>query len=548
MSQQNLYDLVVIGAGPAGVSAGIYAGRAMLRTLIIDSGESGGQITITSEVVNYPGILSISGDELGKNLRRQAQSFGTEFLSAHVETLELNGDIKKIKTDKGEIEALSVIVATGASPRKLGFPGEQEFQGRGVGYCATCDGEFFTGKDIFVIGAGFAAAEEAVFLTRYAKKVYIIAREPAFTCSQSIADEVLANPKIEVHFNSEILSASGDSVLRSAEFIDNKTSEKWHYQPEDPNGTFGIFVFIGYQPMSELLKGQAELDKYGYVPTNERMETSLPGVYAAGDLRPKQLRQLVTAVSDGAIAATNAEIYCREQKQKLGIVIEQTKPETAQSAPAHESFLSSDIVAGLKPIFDRMTQKVTLVQIDGGDSAISAEQRGFIEDIAKLTDKLAVRFLKAGEEPALEEQIHAADFPLITFLREDGTPAGISYHAVPGGHEFNSFILALYNVGGPGQPMDDALRQQVEAIGTPVHVQVGVTLSCTMCPDVVQALQQIASKNPHVVMNIIDVTKYADFKNKHAIMSVPAMVLNGSEVVFGKKDLPQLVEILQKQA
>lgn len=544
MSHKDLYDLVIIGSGPAGISAAIYAGRATLRTLIIDSGDSGGQITITSEVVNYPGLLSVSGDELGKTFRQQAKNFGAEFLDAKVQNLLLDEDIKTVQTDKGDVQALAVIVATGASPRKLGFPGEKEFQGRGIGYCATCDGEFFTGKDIFVIGAGFAAAEEAIFLTRYAKKVYIIAREPAFTCSQSIADEVLSHPKIEVHFESEILSASGDSVLRSAEFINNKTGEKWTYQPENPKDTFGIFVFIGYQPMSQLLKDKVELDSYGYVPTNEKMETSVAGVYAAGDLRPKQLRQLVTAVADGAIAATNAEIYCREKKQALGIKIEQSKP-AEESATGGESFFTADIVEGLKPIFDRFTQKVTLVQIDGGDSSISAEQKHFIEDIAALTDKVTIKLLHAGEDSELEKQIHADIFPLITLLKEDGTPAGITYHAVPGGHEFNSFVLALYNVGGPGQPIDDALLSQINSIHTPIQLQVGVTLSCTMCPDVVQALQQIVSKNKNVSMNIIDVSKFADFKNEHNIMSVPAVVVNQKDVIFGKKDLSELVSLLQ---
>ncbi|WP_099206138.1 FAD-dependent oxidoreductase [Scatolibacter rhodanostii] len=544
MTGNNLYDLVIIGSGPAGISAAIYAGRATLRTLIIDAGDSGGQITITSEVVNYPGILSVSGEELGKTFRQQAKNFGAEFLSAEVKTLDLDGDIKKVVTDKGDIEALSVIVATGARPRKLGFPGEKEYQGRGIGYCATCDGEFFTGKDIFVIGAGFAAAEEAIFLTRYAKKVYVIAREPAFTCSQSIAEEVLHHPKIEVHFESEILSASGDSVLRSAEFINNKTGEKWSYQVENPKDTFGIFVFIGYEPMSELLKGKVELDRYGYVPTNDKLETSAAGVYAAGDLRPKQLRQLVTAVSDGAVAATNAEIYCREKKQSLGITIEKSEPQSEENTSASESFFSADIVEGLKPVFDRLTDKVTLVQIDGGDSAISAEQKSFVQDIAKLTDKIDIKLLQAGENVELEKQVHADIFPLITLLKSDGTPVGITYHAVPGGHEFNSFILALYNTGSAGQPMEDSMKEKILSIANPVHVQVGVTLSCTMCPDVVQALQQIAAKNSNVVMNIVDVSKFADFKDEYNIMSVPAVVINQSDVVFGKKDMSELTSIL----
>ena len=198
---KKLYDLIIIGAGSAGMSAAIYAGRAKLKTLVLDKDRTGGQIKITAEVVNYPGILRTSGEELAQTMRKQAESFGVKFLSAAVQSVDFSQDIKRLKTSEGEFEALGVIVATGSKPRTLGFEGEETFRGRGIGYCATCDGEFFTGMDVFVIGAGFAAAEEAIFLTRYAKKVTIIAREPEFTCSKTIADKVLAHGKIEVKFN-----------------------------------------------------------------------------------------------------------------------------------------------------------------------------------------------------------------------------------------------------------------------------------------------------------------------------------------------------------
>ena len=210
----NIYDLVIIGGGPAGLSAGLYAGRAKLKTLIIEKEHTGGQITTTAEVVNYPGIVKTSGAEMTSQMRIQAENFGVKFQTADVTDVDFNGDVKTIKTNVGDIQGRSVIIATGASPRKLGFPGEIEYGGRGVAYCSTCDGEFFKGLEVLVIGAGFAAAEEAIYLTRFAKKVIIIAREPDFTCAKSIGDKVKANKNIEIRFNTEVVEAVGDDVLR----------------------------------------------------------------------------------------------------------------------------------------------------------------------------------------------------------------------------------------------------------------------------------------------------------------------------------------------
>ena len=193
---EQFYDSIVIGGGPAGLTAAIYLARAKYRVLVIEKEKIGGQITITSEVVNYPGVLRTDGNHLTENMRKQAEYFGAEFKLAEVKSVELGKDIKSIVTDKGTFRAPGVVIATGASPRKIGFQGEMEFRGRGVAYCATCDGEFFSGKDVFVIGGGFAAAEEAVFLTKYAKKVRVIVREKAFACASSVAEEVLAHPDI----------------------------------------------------------------------------------------------------------------------------------------------------------------------------------------------------------------------------------------------------------------------------------------------------------------------------------------------------------------
>lgn len=309
-----IYDMIIIGAGPAGLTAGIYGGRAKLNTLIIEKSIPGGQITVTNEVVNYPGIIETTGAKYAENLKQQALNFGVEFLSDEVIDLDLSNDIKIIKTKSNEYHTFTVVIATGATPRKVGFIGEKEYEGRGVAYCATCDGEFFTDMDVFVIGAGYAAAEEAIFLTKFTRKVTIIAREPEFTCAKSIADKVLTHPKIEVKFNTEILEISGDFLPRSAKFKNNCTGEITEYQA-NTDETFGTFVFIGYAPQSQLFKGKVEIDEAGFIPTDKNLMSDVNGVFVAGDIRPKNLRQIVTAVADGAEVAYNIEKYLEHLKK-----------------------------------------------------------------------------------------------------------------------------------------------------------------------------------------------------------------------------------------
>ena len=255
-----IYDLIIIGGGPAGISAGIYAGRAKLKTLVIEKENMGGQIKTTHEMVNYPGILQTTGIDYMDTLRQQALSFNVNFKEDEVLDLNLESDIKVIETKKEEIQGRAIIFATGASPRKLGFKGEEEFTGRGVAYCATCDGEFFQGLDVFVIGGGYAAAEEALFLTKFAKKVRVVVRKSEFGCAKTIAEKVKAHAKIEVLFNTELEEVGGEGVLQFAKFKNNKTGEIFEYKASKEDGTFGLFVFIGYKPQTELLKGKVQLD------------------------------------------------------------------------------------------------------------------------------------------------------------------------------------------------------------------------------------------------------------------------------------------------
>ena len=542
---EKIYDLIVIGGGPAGLTAGIYAGRAMLDVLVIEKDRAGGQINLTNEIVNYPGIIETSGEKFGEELKKQALGFGVNFLNDEVIGMELSKDIKIIKTAKEEFKTLSVVIATGASPRKLGFKGEKEFTGRGVAYCATCDGEFFTDLDVFVIGAGFAAAEEAIFLTKYAKKVTVIAREPEFTCAKSIAEKVLKNPKIEVKFNTEILEADGETQLKRAVFKNNVTNEIFEYNAPDDK-TFGIFVFVGYEPQSRLFEGHVALDNYGYVPTDSDLMTNIPGVYAVGDVRPKKLKQVVTAVADGADAAMNIEKYVLGIREKLGLKKEKNR-EVKKSQEVSEKngeFLDSSLKEQLGAVAEKFENEIEIVLIKDSSNEKSFEMETAFKDIASVSEKIKFLSYEKGENKELEQKINAERFPTSVVLDKDGNFSGIKYSAVPGGHELNSFILAMYNVAGPGQKLSDETLEKIRNIKRSINVKIGISLSCSNCPETVQSVQRIAAENKNIQVEIIDVLTFRDFKDKHEIMSVPAMVVNDRGIFFGRKNIDEVLHFL----
>ena len=553
---KKIYDVIVIGGGAAGMSAGIYSGRAKMKTLVLEQGSVGGQAKTTNEIVNYPGIRHTTGPELMEQMHLQAEDFGVAFAQAEVLEAQLEGEIKVLKTTNGDYETRSVIIATGATPRTLGFPGEAEYRGRGVAYCATCDGEFYTGLEVFVIGAGFAAAEEAIFLTRFARKVTVIAREPEFTCAKTIADKVLAHPKIEVKFNTEVVEATGDELLRRVKFINNQTNETFEHVAQDDE-TFGIFIFAGYVPQTKVFNGLVDMDKFGYIITDENMHTSVEGVYAAGDLRPKVLRQVVTAVADGAIASLEAEKYVAHEKERLGIVEEevevapQPKEVKEEKAPAKEvakggqSALLNDALRGqIAGILGRTENNVTLVTIVDPANAKSIELRDLVMDIANLGDKLEAIVKTKGEDVALEEKVNADKFPVVALLDQDGNYAGVKFHGVPGGHELNSFLLAIYNLAGPGQALDAQVLEAIKSLDKKVNIKVAVSLSCHLCPDVVVSAQRIAIENPNVEAEMLDIANFPELKTKHKVMSVPCMIVNDEKIAFGSKSIQEMLNLI----
>jgi len=311
---EKLYDVVIIGSGPAGLSAGLYAGRALLSTLIIEKEKAGGQIMQTAEIENYPGGMEgESGPTLIQRMSAQADMFGAERVKDTVVEVELSGEEKIIKCQKETYRAKTVIVATGATPAKLGCPGEEEYTGRGVSYCATCDAPFYGGLEVFVAGGGDAAVEEAIYLTKFARKVTIIHRRDQLRAAKSIQEKAFKNEKIDFMWNSAIEEIKGEGLINEIVVKNLKTGELTSMKPDPNDGLFGLFVFIGYKPQTELFVDQLDNER-GYLITDDNMHTNIPGVFAAGDIRKKTLRQVVTAAADGAIAAVEAGKYIEEQE------------------------------------------------------------------------------------------------------------------------------------------------------------------------------------------------------------------------------------------
>ena len=537
---ENLYDVIIVGGGPAGLTAALYLARAKYRVLVLEKEQFGGQIAITHEVVNYPGIAKTSGKALTETMRGQAEAFGAEFLLAEATGFDFDGDIKTVHTGRGDYRCFGVLLATGAHPRTVGFKGEEEYKGRGVAYCATCDGEFFNGKEVFVIGGGYAAAEESVFLTKFARHVTILIRKDDFSCAASVADRARSHEKITVLTNTVMEEVSGENGLTYARYKNTATGEVTEYRSQE---TFGVFVFAGYAPATEMVRGLIELNEQGYIMTDAARKTSIDGVYAAGDVCIKPLRQVVTATADGALAATELEKYAAAMQQKTGLHPEITVPvssrpiEVMQEETSDELF-SPEMRRQLDTVFGKLERKL-LLKLYLDKRPVCAELESFATELAAITDKLTLA--------VADRQAPDAVAPCVRICQEDGTETGLAFHGVPGGHEFTSFVLGLYNAAGPGQPLDEETRKQIAAIQKPVDMKILVTLSCTMCPDLVKAAQQIAASNPHITAEVYDINHFGHLKERYNVMSVPCMVVDDKAVFFGKKNIRQILDLIAKQ-
>lgn len=317
-----MYDLIIIGAGPAGLAAGIYGGRAHLNTLILEKSTVGGRAYTTREIVNYPGIPSASGPDLTEKMADHARSFGVEIKREPVKSMDVTGDVKLVKTRRHEYGAKAVIIATGTSARILGIPGERELTGQGVAYCATCDAEFFQDQHVVVVGSGDQAIEEGMFITKFANRVTVIVLhdEGILDCNKQAAEKALSHPKMDFIWNSVLTEVCGEEQVTGVKIKNMKTDEITDF-PCD-----GVFFFVGMIPETKWLPEELYKDGRGWLHVNEQMETNISGVYAVGDVRDKYLRQVSTAIADGAIAATAAERYIEDMDYFREKVIESETP------------------------------------------------------------------------------------------------------------------------------------------------------------------------------------------------------------------------------
>lgn len=542
---ENLYDVVIIGGGPAGLSAAIYLTRAKYRVLILEKEQFGGQITITHEVVNYPGVGKCSGKDLTDTMYLQAEYFGADFLIAEATSLDLKEDIKIVHTNRGNFKCLGVLLATGAHPKMVGFKGEAEYRGRGVAYCATCDGEFFTGKEVFVIGGGFAAAEESIFLTKFANHVTILIRGEDFSCAKAVAEQARSHEKITVITNTVVEEVKGENGLNYIRYKNRITGKITEYRAKEGEN-FGVFVFAGYEPETDLVKDIAELNEKGYIITDKSQKTSVNGLYAAGDICIKPLRQVVTAASDGALAATELEKYVAKVQERTGlrtkdpVIREKVFGDKAEKVPGGDNETQDDglftpeMRTQLETVFDRMENPLML-KLCLDNRPVSKELQKYITILIKMTDKLSLEIVTDNSDELS---------PYVKLYRDD-IYTGLAFHGVPGGHEFTSFVLGMYNAAGPGQAMDEVIRKRIKGVEKQVDIKILVSLSCTMCPDLVIAAQHMAAIGEHITTEVYDIHHYESLKNKYKVMSVPCMVINDEYVYFGKKNIQQILEIVE---
>lgn len=556
------HQTIIIGGGPAGLTSAIYLRRAGYEALLLEKEEKGGQICISNEVVNYPGIEKTDGETLAETMRRQAIAFGAEIRRENVVSLSLKDSAKIIQTDKNHYEAAVVIYAAGATPRQLDFPGEKEFAGKGIAYCATCDGELFAGKPIFVVGGGYAAAEEAIYLTRYSKPIVMIVREPDFTCAKELADKVKAHPDIKIEFNTEIQRVEGEQFAKKIVFKNSLNDSEWVYESKE---TVGIFIFAGYLPQTDLVKKQLVCDKQGYLVTDEGKRTNVEGVYGAGDVCQKTLRQLVTAVADGAIAAETIvtdypleqmDASINEKQQAVGMTGASPKAGSQEklvknvSRQLHgqeEKKLYTDGAMRQESVFKEIYPQIKEVEkhfetipfckVLLNRSEASDSVRNFMKELEEIMPKVRVQYenVEAAEDSML---------PSISISSADGKRKGMFIHGTPGGHEFSTFLSALYQAAGPGKPLMGEILAQIRSIVTPVRLDIGVTLSCHKCPELASSAMIIAAYSPMVEVHLVNMAQFPEFKEKYQVYSVPFLMVNREHVYYGKKNVEQLMKII----
>jgi len=287
------------------------------------------------------------------------------------------------------------------------------------------------------------------------------------------------------------------------------------------------------------------MDEWGYILADEDMQTNIPGIYAAGDIRPKRLRQLVTATADGAIASTAAEKYIDDTKSRLGIVIETNSKDEADTNK-HDELLGEQVAEQIKYVMERCAEDVLIYAILQTNCTLSEGMRGFLREFSEITDRMPIQIFEKGANPEIEDKISTSLYPVIALMDKNGEYTGVSFNGIPGGHELESFVLAIYNIAGPGQSMSESLMQRIKSLPGPINLKIGISLSCTMCPEVVQGSQRMAIINKGITAEMVDLQYFPELRDKYEIMSVPALIINDNEVLFGKKDIDGLVSYLEQ--
>jgi thioredoxin reductase (NADPH) len=406
-SMENVYDLLIVGGGPTGLSAAIYGGRARLRTLVLNKGDFGGQATTTREIVNYPGYIEVGGEKLMADFKKHAGHFGVEFLKDQAESVDFSQTLKLVRTRKGkEIAAKAVIIACGNEPRLLNIPGEQELKGMGVSYCATCDAEFFENQHVVVIGSGDQAVEEGMFISKFAEQVSVVVLhdEGKLDCNKQSAEKAFANAKMRFIWNSTVAEILGEGIVEGVKLKNVKTGEFSNLACQ------GVFFFVGMIPSTEFLKGSGiDMDKRGYIPVNGLMETNIEGVYAAGDNRVKYLRQVATCVGDGATASVAAERYIAELDDFSQQVLNAKEKVLLFFFNAYQSD-SIDFGTLLEEACQECGSPFKLVKVDTATKKLLAQKYGIgAVPAAIILDKGAkVKTLAAsGDKAALKQQLLA---------------------------------------------------------------------------------------------------------------------------------------------
>lgn len=553
---EHVYDLIIIGAGAAGLTAGIYAGRAMMDTLIIEQRTIGGMAHSTEEIVNYPGVRITSGPKLTDTMRQQAEDFDCQFKTATVTDLKLDGDIKEVICGSVTYKSYAVIVATGTEHRKLGFDGEAEFTGRGVAYCATCDGELFKDKDIYVIGGGFQAAEESIYLTRFARSVNIVMITDDFTCAKGTAEATKKHPKISIRYSTAVEKIEGSKGIEKMHLKNLATGETETINARDGE-TMGLFVFAGLVPLTSCVKGKLDLDQQGYILTDNNCLTSVSGVWAAGDNRPKELRQLVTSVSDGAIAADQAGKYVAELRERLNLpaigegrsakevnrettTADNSNSNTATSDDGSKHFIKGDLETQLKGLFARMENDVYL-EVFVENNAKGEEMKIFMKEVSDCGEKVHLEIHDSSEASLYDVK----RFPAVVICDGNKKDTSIRFSAVPGGHELTSLALTIYRASNGSGLEDSHLKLIEEKITTDKNLLIAISLSCHLCPTLVTNAMQLCLASPHLSMEMLDVALFPELKDKYNLMSVPSLVVNeGEDQSFGPKTIDELINIL----